>query len=184
MPPEAEFTNHYRNHYQQGTEEPLVVHGCNLPPLHTDDTLTKDDLVSGLRSLNSNRSPGHDGCAPEYLKQGGLVLFNWMYVLLVRIWTFAADLPLIDRIGSIIPIPKKTSSTSVDMTRPICLLTSLYKLYATLVFQKVRDRVKGYVTWTQAGFIRDRSCANNLWILRRVAEKALIINLFNLPSAS
>ena len=177
MPPEAEFTEHYRSHYQQGAEEPLTIHGCNLPPLHTDDTLTKDDLECGLRSLNSNRSPGHDGCAPEYLKQGGPVLFNWMYVLLVRIWTFTADLPLIDRIGSIIPIPKKTSSTSVDMTRPICLLTSLYKLYATLVFQKVRDRVKGYVTWTQAGFIRDRSCANNLWILRRVAEKAVEYNV-------
>ena len=96
MPPEAEFTEHYRSHYQQGAEEPLTVHGCSLPPLHTDDILTKDDLEFGLRSLNSNRSPGHDGCAQEYLKQGGSVLFNWMYVLLVRIWRFTADLPLID----------------------------------------------------------------------------------------
>ena len=36
----------------------------------------------------------------------------------------------------------------------ICLLTTIYKLYAILVFQKVRDRVKEFVSWTQAGFIK------------------------------
>ena len=32
------------------------------------------------------------------------------------------------------------------------------------------------MTWSQAGFIRGRSCANNLWILRRVAERAVEFN--------
>ena len=84
---------------------------------------------------------------------------------------------MIDRIGNIVPIPKKTNALSVDFTRPICLLTSVYKLYAIAVFQKVRERVKEYVTWTQAGFIPGRSCANNLWILRRVAERSVEFNV-------
>ena len=37
--------------------------------------------------------------------------------------------------------------------------------------------MKEFVTWTQAGFIRGRSCANNLWILRRVAERAVEFNV-------
>ena len=57
------------------------------------------------------------------------------------------------------------------------MLTTIYKLYAILVFQKVRDRVKEFVSWTQAGFIKGRSCANNLWILRRVAERAIEFNV-------
>ena len=32
MPPEPDFTTHYRTHYQPGTETPLEVHGCALPP--------------------------------------------------------------------------------------------------------------------------------------------------------
>jgi len=36
-----------------------------------------------------------------------------------------------------------------------------------------RDRVKEFVTWTQARFIRGWSCANNLWILRRVVERSI-----------
>ena len=177
MPPEVDFTEHYRTHYQLGAEEPLEVAGCELPDSTSDDVLSRDDFDCGLRSLNANRQPGHDDCPPEYLKRGGPVLHQWLFLLMTRIWTFVCDLPLVDRIGCLMPIPKKTSSVSVDSTRPICLLTSIYKLYALIVFQKVRDRVKEFVSWTQAGFIRGRSCANNLWILRRVAERSIEFNV-------
>ena len=90
---------------------------------------------------------------------------------------FVSDLPVVDRIGCIIPIAKKAGGTSVSSFRPICLLTTVYKLFSILVFQKVRDRVKEYVSWTQSGFIRGRSCGNNLWILRRVAERAIEFNV-------
>ena len=177
MPPEKEFTEHYRAQYQLGPEVPLEVSGCVLTASPLDDVLSRDDFDSGIRSLNANRQPGHDGCAPEYLKCGGPLLHQWLFVLMTRVWQFVCDLPLVDRIGCLIPIPKKSSSTSVDTTRPICLLTSIYKLYAIIVFQKVRDRVKEFVSWTQAGFIRGRSCSNNLWILRRVAERSIEFNV-------
>ena len=139
--------------------------------------MTRDDFDEAVRSLNSNRSAGQDGMAPELIKHGGPVLLQWIFMLMQRIWTFACELPVIDRLGCLLPIPKKKGGTVVSCFRPICLLTSLYKLYALLVFQKVRTRVKDYVTWTQAGFIRGRSCGNNLWILRRVAERAIEYNV-------
>ena len=64
-------------------------------------------------------------------------------------------------------------SISVDSSRPMCLLASIYGLYAILVFQKVCDRVREFVGWTWAGFVRGRSCAGNLWMLRRVAERSI-----------
>ena len=91
---------------------------------------------------------------------------------MLRIWTFVCDLPDIDRLGSLLPILKKAGGTQV-IVFPICLLTPLYKLYVTLVFQKVIDRVKNFVTWAQAGFICGHSCGNNLWILCRVVECAI-----------
>ena len=54
MPPEAEFTEHYRQHYQLGSEEPIEVSGCELPPLAPDDTLSRADFDAGLRCLNEN----------------------------------------------------------------------------------------------------------------------------------
>ena len=177
LPPEADFTEHYRSHYELGSETPLSVHSCDLPAPVCDETLTRDEFDTGVRSLNSNRSAGQDGIAPEFIKHGGPVLLQWIFLLMQRIWSFASDLPVIDRIGCLLPIPKKAGGTVVSCFRPICLLTSIYKLYAVIVFQKVRSRVKDYVSWTQAGFIRGRSCGNNLWILRRVAERAIEFNV-------
>ena len=177
MPPEAEFTNHYKNHYQPGPETPLVVSGCELGPSLEDDSLSFADFESGLKTLNENRSPGIDDCAPEYIKHGGPKLWQWLYVLMFRIWALTDQLPSIDCVGRLIPIPKKTNATSVDSTRPICLLKTIYKIYAIIVFQKVRARIKEFVSWTQAGFIQGRSCANNLWIIRRVSERAIEFNV-------
>ena len=141
------------------------------------DTLIRDDFDAGVKKLNVNRQAGHDNCAPEYIKHDGPVLLQWLFTLMFHIWTFACELPAIDRIGCLLPIPKKAGGALVSSFRPICLLTTFYKLYAILVFQKVRDRVKDFVTWTQCGFIRGRSCGNNLWILRRVAERAIEFNV-------
>ena len=176
-PPVSDFTNHYRTHYELGPEEPLDIYGCELPPSESDDHLSQEDFDKGVSKLNSNRAAGQDNIAPEYIKHGGPILLKWIYVLMIRIWTFAADLPIIDRLGCLLPIPKKAGGTHVSLFRPICLLTSIYKLYAILVFQKVRDKVKCFVSWTQAGFIQGRSCGNNLWILRRVAERAIEFNV-------
>ena len=176
LPPESDFTDHYRSHYEPGDEVPLELHSCELPPCADDDTLTYTDFDAGVRSLNSNRLAGQDNVVPEYIKHGGPVLLQWTFVFMTRIWSFACDLPLIDRIGNLLPIPKKASGTVVSSFRPICLLTTLYKLYAVLVFRKVCDRVKAFTSWSQAGFIRGRSCNNNLWILRRVAERAIEFN--------
>ena len=177
MPPEAEFTEHYRNHYKPGPEQPLQIDGCELAASVEDETLSFADFACGIKSLNENRSPGLDDCAPEYIKRGGLKLWQWLFTLMTRLWVFACDLPSIDCVGRLIPIPKKASATSVDTTRPICLLTTFYKIYAILVFQKVRTRIKEFVSWTQAGFIQGRSCANNLWIIRRVSERAIEFNV-------
>ena len=177
LPPVSDFTDHYRTHYELGPEDPLVISGCELPPSESDDILTQDDFDKGISSLNSNRSAGQDNIAPEFIKHGGTVLLKWLFILMTRIWSFACDLPAVDRLGCLLPIPKKAGGTVLSAFRPICLLTSFYKLYATLVFRKVRDRVKEYVSWTQAGFISGRSCGNNLWILRRVAERAIEFNV-------
>ena len=121
LPPVTDFTEHYRTHYELGDESPLEVQSCELPSCDEDDTLTRKDFDEGVHSLNSNRSPGHDNVTPEYIKHGGSVLMQWTFVLMTRIWSFACDLPHIDRIGTLLPIPKKTGGATVASFRPVCL---------------------------------------------------------------
>jgi len=44
LPPEADFTEHYRSHYELGTETPLCVAGCEIPNSELDDTLSRGDF--------------------------------------------------------------------------------------------------------------------------------------------
>ena len=85
MPPERDFTDHYRNHYQLGPEEPLYLTGCDLVNSAADETLSRDDFKSGIDSLNENRQPGHDECLPEYVKHGVTKLSQWLFLLITRI---------------------------------------------------------------------------------------------------
>ena len=88
MPPESDFTAHYSNQYKPGTEQPLVVDSCDLPASEDFDNLSRENFDSGINSLNENRSPGDDDCAPEYIKRGGPKLLQWLFVLMTRLWTF------------------------------------------------------------------------------------------------
>ena len=146
LPPESEFTAHYRDHSQLGAESPLEVAGCDVPKFASDEILTRKDFDEGIQRLNSNRKPGHDGCAPEFIKHGGAVLKNWLFVLMVHIWNSVCNLSTADTIGYLLPLPKKAGGSMVSCFRPICLLTTIYKLYAILVFQKVRDLIKEFVS--------------------------------------
>ena len=46
MPPESDFTNHYRAHYQPGTETPLEIHGCALPFVTGNNTHAKSSFCA------------------------------------------------------------------------------------------------------------------------------------------
>ena len=50
----------------------------------------------GIQSLNENRSPGVDDCAPKNIKRSGPKLPQWLFNLMTRIWLFATTLPSMD----------------------------------------------------------------------------------------
>ena len=63
----------------------LSFDSCEIPISDSDETLSCDDFDAGVRSLNSNRSAGNDGVAPEYIKRGGPILLQWIFFLIQRI---------------------------------------------------------------------------------------------------
>ena len=63
----------------------LSLSSCDLSPSDNDELLSQDDFDQGIRSLNLNRSPGHDSVAPEYITHGGRVLLQGVFLLMLRI---------------------------------------------------------------------------------------------------
>ena len=75
------------------------MQGCELPSSAHDDTLSQEEFDAGVKNLNSSRSAGQDNVAPEFIKHGGAVLLQWIFILMQRIWSFVCELPVADRVG-------------------------------------------------------------------------------------
>jgi len=120
-----------------------IVHTANLIlKLRTEwQLITRSLADANVRSLKSSRSAGLNNISPEFKKCCRPV--QWIFVLIQRIWKFSCDLSTTGRLTSSHPKESRWDKSF----RPICLLTSIYKLYAILVFQKER-RVKDFVSWT------------------------------------
>ena len=71
----------------------------------------------------------------------------------------------------IVPIFKKKDKTVCDNYRGISLLCHAEKLSASIILQRIRKKTDEILTESQAGFRRGRSTIDQLFSLRRLAEK-------------
>ena len=71
----------------------------------------------------------------------------------------------------IVPIFKKMDKTVCDNYRGISLLCHAEKLFASIILQRIRIKTDEILTESQAGFRCGRSTIDQLFSLRRLAEK-------------
>ena len=73
--------------------------------------------------------------------------------------------------SAVVFIPKKGNLTDCDNWRGVTLLSIPGKVYCQLLLNRMRDVVDGELCEEQAGFRPKRSCAEQIFTLRRIIEK-------------
>ena len=77
-------------------------------------------------------------------------------------------------VAKVIPVYKKGDPSNCDNYRPISLVSVLYKLYATVVLNRLKSGGAEARLWDrQFGFRSGRSTEDALFIVRRRVEQAL-----------
>ena len=66
------------------------------------------------------------------------------------------------KVHKIVPIPKGSDPSDVHNYRPISLLCILSKILETIVYDKIIDFILPQISSQQFGFLRKRSCVNQL----------------------
>jgi len=132
--------------------------------------ITLKEVEEATSQIKSNRAPGGDGLRTEAIKQCGKQTLAWL-VWIMNVCFCLGMLTAIDATGILIPIAKKALATSCDLFRPITLTTTFYKLYARVIFNRISERIRQWVGYTQAGFVSGRGTSDNLAILRQLIEK-------------
>ena len=91
--------------------------------------------------------------------------------------------------GIITKIPKKGDRTVCDNCRGVTLLNIAFKIFARCIFERIQGPIEETLRKNQAGFRRGRSCADQIFVLRKLLEqsveyqKALIVNFVDFEKA-
>lgn len=124
--------------------------------------ISKAELLSNLKSMHQNKSPGLDGLPMEFY----IVFFHDIADMLIASFNFSFEqgmLSLSQRNGVITLLPKKDRDpTFVKNHRPISLVTTDYKLIAKTMANRLKLVLNDLIHEDQNGFMKGRNIGCNI----------------------
>lgn len=145
-----------QNEYQSA--DPLVE-----PP-------TIKEIIDAIKILKNNKAPGRDGISAELFKKGGIKMAKEIHQLVTNIWN-EERMPEEWTEAIIIPIHKKGDKQQCRNYRGISLISTAYKVFSKILQKKLEPYLKEVINEKQAGFIKNRSTTDQIFILKEAISK-------------
>ena len=124
--------------------------------------ISKAELLTNLKSMHQNKSPGFDGLPVEFY----IVFFQDIVDLFIASLNFSFEQGILSpsqRNGVITLLPKKDRDpTFVQNHRPISLLTTDYKLIAKTMANRLKLVLDSLIHEDQNGFMKGRNIGCNI----------------------
>ena len=133
--------------------------------------LSEEEIITAISELRAGKAPGPDGVSLEMLSLGGEVTIRWLKSIFDTIWA-TESVPEDWQSQILVPLHKKGSRTSCDNYRGIALLSVPGKVFAKAILNRLKPRAEQLLRESQCGFRRGRGCADQLFSLRMLMEKA------------
>jgi hypothetical protein len=121
----------------------------------TVDTPSYSEMCYIINNLKTSKAAGSDNIPPELIKNRGRTLRKPLHQLILNIWDNEQP-PDQWNEGIICPIFKKGDRPNCENYRPITLLNSAYKVYATLLNNRSVKIVENQLSDAQMGFRPNR----------------------------
>ena len=141
--------------------------------LHTNDLeITSDEMLTAVKQLKSKRAAIQTPA--EYLKAAvqNPCGREWLLELMQLCWQTKTT-PRSWHISEVVLIYKKGTPTDCNNYRPISLVSVLYKVYAKILLNRLKDAGAEPQLWRrQFGFRSGCSTEDALFIVRRRIEQA------------
>ena len=85
-------------------------------------------------------------------------------------WWNEENIPEEQLQARVVMIYKKGDTSKYENYRPISLLNSMYKIYTAIIQKRLAEKLDKHLQKTQYGFRQDKSTADAIHIIRRIAE--------------
>ena len=145
--------------------------GANDEESNNTPDLLREEVEEAIRNMKAWKSPGCDNVTADKMQAAGKAGVDALFKLCEKVWRMER-IPTDWSRAIIVPIFEKKDTTVFDNYRGISLmLCHAEKLFASIILQRIREKTDKILTESQAGFRRGRSTIDQLFSLRRLAEK-------------
>ena len=143
------------------------------PPTYNNNRITLEELKEIIKRLKRNKAPGPDGITAEIYKAiaEDEEIINALLEILNN-WWINAETPEELTKANIASIYKKGNTEMQENYRPISLLQIAYKIFASILKQRIEQGVEEELQATQFGFRKNKSTGQAIHCIRRLQEYA------------
>lgn len=160
------FCTVYENSSNINVENMCDILGTNyfnntLSSVH----ITKENILLKLKHLDANKGAGPDRIPPSFWKSCADELCLPLFIIFNKSLC-TGTFPEIWKKAFIIPVYKSGDKSQCENYRPISILSSVAKIFESLVYEPLYNLVSPIISSKQHGFIKNRSTVSNLLIYK------------------
>ena len=149
----------------------------DIPPVEIElpiscEKPTKAEIKKAIMALSNGKAAGPDGIPADAIKADTETTTSVLHSLFSKIWE-KGEVPAQWREGIVMKLPKKGDLRDCNNYQGIMLLSVSGKVLNRIVLERVREAVDPKLGDQQAGFRRNRSCADQIASLRIIVEQSV-----------
>ena len=163
-------SNYFKDKFVDSDQDVVPPFQGAAKPLR--NKIRTEEVRKSFNSLSDNKAPGEDNINGELLKHGTPLLDKTIADIYNTTFEKHEDLDINGEDLIAIQKPGKKKGPPGNL-RPITLLNSLCKALLIVTLNRIRLKVKEYLSKNQSEFRPDRSTADVIWTHRWLAAKAL-----------
>ena len=167
----------WAEHFKELLNRPVPETPPNIPPAETElpiscDPPSKAEIRKAILMLKNGKAAGPDEIPAEAIKADLETATDMLHNLFGKIWE-KEEVPAQWKEGIVIKLPKKGDLRDCNNYRGIMLLSVPSKVLNRVLLERMREAVDPKLRDHQAGFRRNRSCADQIASLRIIVEQSL-----------
>ena len=167
----------WAEHFSELLNRPPPVASPDIPPAEEDLPISCDkpsqmEIRQAIMHLKNGKAAGPDNVPAEAIKADVETATAMLDSLFTNIWE-QEQLPAQWKEGILIKLPKKGDLCQCNNYRGIMLLSVPGKVLNRILLERMKEAIDPMLRDQQAGFRRNRSCADQIASLRIIVEQSM-----------
>ncbi|PKA63653.1 integrator complex subunit 11 [Apostasia shenzhenica] len=149
---------------------PLRATISDKDALRISSPVSNEEIVAAINSLGNNKAPGIDGITSSFLK-GYWSATSTDVLNAIHLFFRNGSMPRRWKDTLVVLIPKVQGAELPSQFRPISLCTTIYKVIAKILINRVKDVLNSLISQEQGAFVPRRGISDNCLIAQEMMQR-------------